>query len=179
MLYFDKDNEIIASINQLTTYQILWLDTEVADYFTQFPRLSLIQVLAEPNDLNGDSAYILDVLNQPELVAIFISQIMENINIKKVFHNSDFALKYLGGKQAQNIICTYKIARRISPSRLCTSNLKLKTLAKELCGFTDVDTEEGKSDWGKRPLSTKQLEYAKMDTVYLAQVYLYLSTWTP
>jgi S-DNA-T family DNA segregation ATPase FtsK/SpoIIIE len=50
-------------------------------------------------------------------------------------------------------------------------NLKLKTLAEELCHFSNVDKSEQASDWGRRPLSEKQLQYAKMDTVYLAQVH--------
>jgi len=177
MFYLDNTSEILTVISQLASYQILWLDTEVADYSTYSPKLSLIQVLTDSNDLTGDSVYILDVFQQPDLAEAFISQIMTNANIEKVFHHSDFDLRYLGRTQAKNITCTYKIARKISPSRLGTSNLKLKTLAKELCGFTDVDTEEGKSDWGKRPLSIKQLQYAKMDTVYLAQVHLYLNKW--
>jgi S-DNA-T family DNA segregation ATPase FtsK/SpoIIIE len=178
MLYLNNADKILTSITQLASCQILWLDTEVADYDTSSPRLSLIQALAKSDDLTGDSVYILDVLNQPDLVEFFISQVMINVKIKKVFHNAGFDLKYLGAKRAENIICTYQIARKISKERLGTSNLKLKTLAKELCDFLDVDAEEGRSDWGRRPLSKKQLEYAKMDTVYLAQLYLYLDRWT-
>ncbi|MBR8833654.1 MAG: hypothetical protein DSM106950_06345 [Stigonema ocellatum SAG 48.90 = DSM 106950] len=177
MFYLTQASEIKATITRLASRQILWLDTEVADYDTPFPKLSLIQVLAEPNDLAGDSVYILDVFKQPDIVEYFITQIMANANLKKVFHNSSFDLKYLGNIQAQNITCTLKIARKISRDRLGTSNLKLKTLARELCNFTHVDVEQGRSDWGRRPLSQKQLDYAKMDTVYLAQVHLCLNSW--
>jgi S-DNA-T family DNA segregation ATPase FtsK/SpoIIIE len=50
----------------------------------------------------------------------------------------------------------------------------LKTLAKELCYFTEVDAEQQSSDWGIRPLTQEQMLYARMDTVYLAQVHQYL-----
>lgn len=178
MLYLTQASEIQAIITGLASRQILWLDTEVADYDTPFPKLSLIQVLAEHNDLAGDNVYILDVFEQPDVVEDFITQIMANAKIEKVFHNASFDLRYLGNTQAQNITCTYKIARKISRDRLGTSDLKLKTLAKELCNFTQVNVEEGRSDWGRRPLSQKQLDYAKMDTVYLAQVHLCLNRWT-
>ncbi len=177
MFYLTQAHEIQAFITELASCHILWLDTEVADYDTRFPKLSLIQVLAKSHDLTGDSVYILDVFNQPDVVTYFITQIMANAKIEKVFHNSNFDLKYLGGIEANNVTCTLKIARNISRKCLGTSDLKLKTLARELCNFTQVDADEGRSDWGRRPLSQKQLNYAKMDTVYLAQVHLYLNSW--
>ena len=171
MHYLTDATKIKTQINQFSLSKILWLDTEVADYLTSKPRLSLIQVLANPTEFTSKSAYIFDVLDKPNLTAYFIEQIMVNTQIEKVFHNAGFDLKYLGKNVAQNITCTYKIARKITKEVLQTSNLKLKTLATELCNFTDVDAEGGASDWGKRPLSVKQLDYAAMDTVYLAAVH--------
>ncbi|MBV6621691.1 MAG: PD-(D/E)XK nuclease family protein [Rivularia sp. (in: Bacteria)] len=171
MHYLTDAAQIRAMINQFRSYKILWLDTEVADCRTQNPRLSLIQVLANPNDSSGEFAYIFDVLDKPDLARYFIEQIMVNPHIEKVFHNASFDLKYLGGKLIPNVTCTLKIARKITRYKLKTSNLKLKTLATELCNFTDVDTESGASDWGKRPLIGKQLYYAAMDVVYLAAVH--------
>ena len=174
MHYLSDATEIKSQINQFCSSKILWLDTEVADYRTPNPRLSLIQVLANPNDSTGEFAYILDVLDKPDLAAYFINQIMVNPQIEKVFHNASFDLRYLGGKSIPNVTCTLRIARKITRHKLKTSNLKLKTLATELCNFTDVDAESGASDWGKRPLAEKQLHYAAMDTVYLAAVHRYL-----
>ncbi len=179
MPYLTKNEEIRLRINKVASAKVLWLDTEVADWQTPNPRLSLIQVLAEPTDLRGDLAYILDVLDKPDLVRYFVNQIMVNPNIEKVFHNASFDVKYLGGKeQAKNVTCTFKMVKKLTkqsrPNPLQVSNKKLKTLAEELCNFSDVDKSEQASDWGRRPLSEKQLQYAKMDTVYLAQVHLRL-----
>ncbi|AUT02415.1 cell division protein FtsK [Nostoc sp. CENA543] len=171
MHYLKEATEITDVISQLATAKTLWLDTEIAHCYTSNPQLSLIQVLAEPTDRTGASAYILDVLNKHDLVEHFINQIMVKPNIQKVFHNAGFDLKYLGKKLANNITCTYELARKITHKRLQTTNLKLKTLAAELCHFVDVDGTEQASDWGKRPLSQKQLKYAAMDTVYLAAVH--------
>jgi S-DNA-T family DNA segregation ATPase FtsK/SpoIIIE len=176
MPYLTKATDIYSLITQFASYKILWLDTEVADWDTPKPRLSLIQVLAEPKDLTGELAYILDVLDKPELVTYFVNQIMASSNIEKVFHNASFDLRYLGGKeQAQNVTCTFKMVKSLTTKScsnpLQVSNKKLKTLAVELCQFSNVDKEEQGSDWGRRPLSEKQLQYAKMDTVYLAHVH--------
>ncbi|WP_293063763.1 MULTISPECIES: DNA translocase FtsK [unclassified Moorena] len=189
-MYLTQLAQIRELILNLSASKVLWLDTEVADWNTPNPRLSLIQVLADPTDINGDKAYILDVLDKPEVVQYFVNHIMVNPNIEKVFHNASFDLRYLGGKeQAKNVTCTYQIARKLTNKKLSNplqvSNNKLKTLARELCHFPNVDTEEQSSDWGKRPLSEKQLKYAKLDTVYLAHVHRRLleisdkNSWSP
>ncbi|MBD2335970.1 PD-(D/E)XK nuclease family protein [Calothrix sp. FACHB-156] len=171
MQYLTEAAEIRELISKLASAKILWLDTETADWNTYYPKLSLIQVLADPADSTGVSAYILDVLNKRDLAAYFVNQIMSNANIEKIFHNAGYDVKYLGGKLAKNVTCTLQLARKITRQRLEVSNLKLKTLAAELCNFSNVDIEEQGSDWGKRPLSDKQLKYAAMDTVYLAAVH--------
>jgi len=171
MFYLQDPAAIDNIILQLTNYKILWVDTEVAHWDTPNPKLSLIQVLSDPKDRTGDQAYILDVFNKPQLIDNFISKIMRNPLIEKVFHNAVYDLKYLGKDQAKNITCTYKISQKISLDVLGSPDRKLKSLAIYLGGFSSVDTEEQSSDWGRRPLTTKQLAYAKMDTVYLAQVH--------
>ncbi|MFB2918088.1 DNA translocase FtsK [Aerosakkonema funiforme] len=171
MPYITEVAEIRDIINKFISAKILFADTEVADWNTAYPRLSLIQVLADTDNVNVDRAYILDVLDKPDLVAYFVNKIMLNPEIEKVFHNASYDLRFLGGSKARNVTCTLKMARKITRDRLSVSNLKLKTLAAELCQFTNVDTESQATDWGRRPLTEKQLKYAKYDTVYLAHVH--------
>lgn len=171
MPYLTEANETKAIIDDLASAKILWVDTEIADYNTNNARLSLIQVLAEPHDRSGKLSYILDVLDRPELAMYFVDRIMANPEIEKVFHNAVFDLKYLGKGKATNVTCTYKLAQKISKKKLQTTNLKLKTLAVELCQFSNVDSQEQTSDWGQRPLTASQLKYAQLDPVYLAWVH--------
>ncbi|NEP81827.1 MAG: ribonuclease D [Okeania sp. SIO3C4] len=168
------NNDIKKCIEQLATANILWIDTEVADYNTRKPRLSLIQVLAEVQDLVGDRVYILDVLDNPDITNFFIDKIMVEPNIEKVFHNARFDIKFLGKNEAKNITCTWEIAKKLPYYILPIPNFKLKTLVENLTDFKNIDKEIQGSDWGQRPLTEKQLEYAKMDCVYLAQVHLAL-----
>ena len=171
MQYFTEAEEIrdlIADYSQMPT---LWVDTEVADYKTRNPRLSLIQVLHTPSDVRGERVSILDVLDRPELAADFIDQIMVNPGVEKVFHNASYDLRLLGNKKAQNVTCTLEMAKKIPYYLLPLPNLQLKTLAEKLCLFPPISKEEQGSDWGQRPLSKTQLHYAKMDPVYLAQVH--------
>ena len=171
MPYFTDPDEIRDLIADYAQMPILWVDTEVADYKTSKPRLSLIQVLHSANDMSGDRVSILDVLDRPELAADFIDQIMVNPEIEKVFHNASYDLKLLGKTKAQNVTCTLEMAKKIPYYLLPLPNLQLKTLAEKLCLFPPVSKDEQGSDWGRRPLSASQLHYAKMDPVYLAQVH--------
>ncbi|HIK11948.1 MAG TPA: PD-(D/E)XK nuclease family protein [Oscillatoriaceae cyanobacterium M33_DOE_052] len=171
MLYLQDSSQIHAYIDILAKQKIIWADTEVADWDTTHPRLSLIQVLTDANDINGSSTYIFDVLDKPDLVTAFIQRIMVNPLIEKVFHNASYDLRFLGKNTARNVTCTFKLAKKITPPRLGVPNLKLKTLAARFGDFADINKAEQGSDWGQRPLTPAQLQYAKMDPVYLAVVH--------
>jgi ribonuclease D len=171
MPYLSAAGAIRAKVAEYTQATTLWIDTEVAEYKSRHPRLSLIQVLDDPDDMTGDRVYLLDVLNQPDLVADFIEQVMCNSAIEKVFHNASYDLKFLGNKQAKNITCTLELAKTIPYYLLPLPNYQLQTLATELCNFNYVDKQAQSSDWGQRPLSDTQVEYAYLDCIYLAQIH--------
>lgn len=171
MQYLTQSDPISQAIAKYSQAKILWLDTEVADYQTKKPKLSLIQILDDLTDLTGDRVVILDVQEQPELIDEFIEKIMVNPTIEKVFHNASYDRKFLGQSKAKNITCTLEMAKKIPYYILPIINYKLYTLATQLCSFTNIDKTEQGGNWGQRPLTDKQLEYAKMDAVYVAQVH--------
>ena len=168
MQYLTEAEAIRRAIAYYKTAKTLWLDTEVADYQTE-PKLSLIQILDDSSDRLGEHVTILDVLHQPELVEEFVDKIMLNSTIEKVFHNASYDLQFLS--KAPNVTCTLKMAANIPYYLVPLPNRRLKTLAEHLCHFEQVDSTEQTGDWGKRPLSDRQLLYAKMDPVYVAQVH--------
>ncbi|OUL35536.1 ribonuclease D [Nostoc sp. T09] len=174
MPYLTNAREINAIIAKYTQSQTLWIDSEVADYKSRNPRLSLIQVLDDPHDMSGDRVHLLDVLDQPDIIKEFIEKIMLDPDIEKVFHNASYDLKLLGNKQAKNVTCTLEISKKIPYYLLPLPNYQLKTLATVLCNFNNIDKQEQNSDWGKRPLTEEQIEYAYLDCIYLAQVHLKL-----
>lgn len=53
MPYLTESADIESAILELTQYPILWLDTEVAEWWTPQPKLSLIQALADGRDRDG------------------------------------------------------------------------------------------------------------------------------
>ncbi|MEH2324891.1 MAG: ribonuclease D [Nostoc sp.] len=171
MPYLTSAGEISAIVAEYTNAKTLWIDTEVADYKSRNPRLSLIQVLDNPKDMSGDRVYLLDVLDKPNIIAEFIEKVMINSAIEKVFHNASYDLKLLGNKKAKNITCTLDIAKKIPYYLLPLPNYQLKTIATSVCSFNNIDKQEQTSDWGKRPLTEEQIEYAYLDCIYLAQIH--------
>jgi ribonuclease D len=171
MIYLTKPAEIKDAIAFLSAAKTIWLDTEVADFTTKKPRLSLIQVLVDSTDMKGDRVTILDVLDRDELIAEFIDKIMLDVQIEKVFHHAAYDLRLLGNKKAKNITCTLDLVKQIPYYLVPLENYQLGTLATELCHFPTVDKSLQNSDWGERPLSDRHLNYAKMDAVYVAQVH--------
>lgn len=178
MPYLTDPTDIKDAIATCTQVKRLWVDTEVADYNTRNPRLSLIQVLPDfPGDFPNspeqliNRVYLLDVLDRPELTAEFIHTLIVNPTQEKVFHNASYDLSFLGKSQAKNVTCTLVLAKSLPLFMLETSNFQLKTLAVELCGLPHPDRSEQQSDWGRRPLSESQIRYATLDPVYLAYVH--------
>ncbi|NEP43769.1 MAG: ribonuclease D, partial [Okeania sp. SIO2H7] len=128
MFYLRERKDIEEAIALFSTAKILWVDTEVADYKSRQPRLSLIQVLTDGGEIRGDRVYLLDVLDSQENADIFIKKIMTNSQIEKVFHNAKYDVKFLGKKAAKNITCTLEIAKKLPYYLLPLPNLTLKTL---------------------------------------------------
>lgn len=170
MQYFAEPKLILPLIEKYAQMPVLWLDTEVADFKSRNSKLSLIQVLDSRNEPEKNVA-ILDVLHHPEIVDNFIEKIMRNPTIEKVFHNAKYDLKFLGKAKAKNVTCTLEAAKKIPYYLLPLPNLSLKTLAEKLCNIAEVDKSQQASDWGQRPLNDLQLNYAKLDPVYLYMVH--------
>ena len=167
--------EIERTIDRLSFFGRLWLDTEVADWKSGCGRLSLIQVLSEESSGEPEEALLLDVLHYPDLIEQFISGIMMNASIEKVFHNAAYDRQYLGQDRTSGVVCTLEVARYLAGrSSSLPKSLSLKSLAEHFCLTKTLNKTEQKSDWSVRPLSHEQIEYAIMDVVHLRAIHLRL-----
>jgi ribonuclease D len=165
--------EIIDAIESLCGFERLWVDTEVADWKSGNGRLSLIQVLADGVEPHTGEVLFFDVLDRPDIARVFVERIMTEASIEKVFHNAPFDLRYLGDEETTNVFCTYKSARTLASSGAPLPNrLTLKALSEHFGLAERVSKREQTSDWGRRPLTERQLKYAALDVVYLRGVHL-------
>ena len=135
----------------------IWIDTETADWNTKSPRLSVVQLR-----LGDGSIHVLDVLS-PEMAAAyhttFAPRVIAAPRITKWAHYARFERRILGADFVQGLHCTFELARRVPYHRLPLRSLRLAALVHHLCG-TAVDKTLQRADWGQRPLSAEQLDYA-------------------
>ena len=146
----------------------LWIDTETAEWQTSHPRISLLQVRTPDGRL-----YVVDVLPpamREVLEAAFIPAVMGEPSIRKWAHNASYERRYLGGDRVRNLHCTLQLARSIPYHRLSVRKLTLAALASHLCATALDKTHQG-DEWGVRPLTSEQLQYAAADPEWCYRVH--------
>lgn len=146
----------------LSQASFITVDTEFMRDSTYWPILCLIQVAGPHND------YIIDPLADDIDLASFY-ELMVNQDVVKVFHAA-----------RQDIEIFYHEARAI-PDPLFDSQV-----AAMVCGFGEsvgyetlvrkladgqVDKSSRFTDWSRRPLTDKQLNYAIADVTHLRKIY--------
>ena len=142
------------------------IDTEATGL--QIPerdKLSLIQICDE-----NQNVFIIQP-NKKNFKAPNLISVLENEKILKIGHFLRFdknALEYFLKCKMKNIFDT-KIASKIV--RTYTDAHGLKNLVQEFCNKS-IDKRQGSSDWNKdiNDLSSKQLEYAANDVIFLHKI---------
>ena len=101
--------------------------------------------------------------------APILKEILENKNIKKIFHFGRADLGFLKQHLKINVknLFDTKIASKIC--RKFTNNHGLKDLCKDLIDIK-LDKEMQTSDWGKDKYSDEQIHYAANDVLYLHKI---------
>ncbi|MFD1021101.1 ribonuclease D [Thalassobacillus hwangdonensis] len=142
---------------------IISMDTETNGLNPIENDLLIIQIRA------GDSYYIIQ-FNKEYRPANLLS-VLENENIKKIFHHAVFDVRFLMNhlvtNKVNNIICT-KIAAKLLFGE--EGKNSLKDLIEEFLNIK-LDKGERLSDWSKENLSDKQIEYAINDVRYLKEIW--------
>lgn len=148
-------------LSQYLSAEAIAVDTETMGLLPTRDRLCLVQIC----NPQGIVTVIRIAKNQTD--APNLKQLLENINVAKVFHFARFDLATL--RQHLNIhvtpvFCT-KIASKLA--RTYTNRHGLKELIQELENV-ELDKSAQSSDWGNAAnLSDKQLNYASNDVRYL------------
>lgn len=132
------------------------VDLESDSFYSYHEKVCLLQISSASDDFVIDPLAVLDL---SPLGAIF-----RDPKVEKVFHAGEYdilCLKRDFGFEVANAFDTM-IAARILGSR----ELGLAPLIQRYFDVT-LSKKLQRSDWGKRPLTSAQIEYARMDTHYL------------
>lgn len=161
--------ELVSVCQHLAEAEFTTVDTEFLRESTFWPELCLIQC-ATPN-INGGEAYIIDPL-APGMDLKPFFELMADETVVKVFHAA-----------RQDIEIIYKLGGLIPHPIFDTQ------VAAMVCGFGDsisydqlvnkivgeqIDKSSRFTDWKRRPLTDKQLNYAIADVTHLRKVYISL-----
>lgn len=159
--------ELAAACKTLVEGQYLTIDTEFLRETTFWPQLCLIQ-MAGP-----DIAVIVDPLAKDIDLAPFF-ELMANTSVIKVFHaaRQDIEIIYNLGKLIPHPIFDTQVAAMVCGFGDSVSYDQLVSRIKGV----HIDKSSRFTDWSRRPLSDKQLDYALADVTHLRDVYLHLKT---
>jgi ribonuclease D len=140
---------------------VLAIDTEFVRTRTLYPKLGLLQIF------DGKQLALIDPIAINDLTPFW--QLLTNENIVKVLHACSEDLE------------VFLTSANCKPVNLIDSQIIMSFLGHGLSigyaamveHFTGValDKSESRTDWTKRPLTQKQLDYASADVDYLFQLY--------
>ncbi len=142
------------------------IDTETLGLNIKRDRLCLIQLRNETDK----KLYLIKFEEDlsPKL-SKNIKTLLENNNHTKIFHFGRFDMAVLKENlniNVKNVFCT-KVASKLT--RTYSSKHGLKDLVYEILEI-QLDKTEQSSDWSKKKLTKKQIQYAVNDVVYLSEI---------
>ncbi|MEV4609690.1 Ribonuclease D [compost metagenome] len=150
---------------KLAQSDFITIDTEFLRETTFWPELCLIQ-MASP-----DLEVLVDPLAKGLDLAPFF-ELMANSAVVKVFHaaRQDIEIVHHLGKLVPHPIFDTQVAAMVCGFGDSVSYDQLVSRIKNV----HIDKSSRFTDWSRRPLSEKQLDYALADVTHLRDVYLFL-----
>jgi ribonuclease D len=149
--------DFTASLAELEAAPRIAIDTEADPFHRYYEKVCLIQL----STLDAD--WFFDPLAQ-DGVADPIRALLSDGRRTLVLHGGDFDVRSL--KMSFGLPLGPLVDTSIAAQLLGLPAIGLKSLLESQLGII-IDKTEQRSDWGKRPLSASQLEYARTDTQHL------------
>ncbi|MBL8860197.1 MAG: HRDC domain-containing protein [Planctomycetes bacterium] len=134
----------------------LAVDTEADSFFSYREKVCLIQVTADEQDFLIDPLAGFDVSG--------LGDVLADPRKLKVFHDGEYDILIMKREyrfEFQNLFDT-----RVAAATLGTQAPGLAAVLNDRFQIT-LDKSMQRSDWGVRPLSDKQIRYARLDTRFL------------
>ncbi|MFC1522586.1 ribonuclease D [Elusimicrobiota bacterium] len=152
----DKLKDLVIELSNLDS---IALDTESNSFYVYREELCLLQVSTK------DADYIIDTLAIKDLNPL--NDLFSRKRPEKVFHSAEADIRVIKGAGAFQFINIFDI---MTAARMAGwKDYGLAPLLLKYFGIK-LDKKHQLSNWGKRPLSEEQLDYASKDTQYLLQL---------
>ena len=158
-VWVDKPNTYDQMVADISAQPRIAVDTESNSLHAFRERVCLIQFSTPKKD------YVVDPLVIQDLSAL--APLFASPKIEKIFHAAEYDLICLRrdfGFDFANLFDTMQAARILGYQFVGLDNI-----LGEKYGFK-MDKRHQKADWGARPLTTAQINYARFDTHFLFQL---------
>ncbi|HEY5730748.1 MAG TPA: ribonuclease D [Anaerolineales bacterium] len=158
-VWVDDPKKLKRMVDDLSTQARIAVDTESNSLHAYRERVCLIQFSTLKKD------YVLDPLALDDLSSL--APLFANPKIEKIFHAAEYdliCLKRDFGFKFRNLFDTMQSARILGYQYVGLDNILSEKFN------VKVDKRHQKANWGARPLTSAQLDYARMDTHYLIQL---------
>jgi ribonuclease D len=167
MKLISTTSELSEACAALARHDYVAVDTEFMRETTFWPKLCLIQ-LAGP-----DEALIVDPLAEGIDLAPFYA-LMANERVVKVFHaaRQDIEIVHVQAGIIPHPIFDTQVAAMVCGFG---DSISYVNLVKRVTG-KELDKTSRFTDWARRPLSQKQLQYALGDVTHLRDIYKHLKS---
>lgn len=151
--------------SRLARQEYVAVDTEFIRETTFWPKLCLIQLAGR------DDAVIVDPL-APDMDLKSFYQLMANEKVLKVFHaaRQDIEIVHYQAEIIPHPIFDTQVAAMVCGFG---DSISYVNLVKKVSG-KHLDKSSRFTDWARRPLSQKQLQYALGDVTHLREIYQHL-----
>ena len=159
--FIQSQEQLVSACNQLASSDFLCVDTEFHREKTYYPELALIQLA------NNSLAFCIDPLGLEDLQPVL--DLLTDSSITKVFHaaQQDIEIFFHHYNTLPEPVFDTQIAATVLGYG---DQIGYAALIKDIVDI-DVDKSQTRTDWMRRPLNQKQLDYAASDVIYLASVY--------
>lgn len=166
MSMISTTRELDAVCRRLSHSSYVTVDTEFMRETTYWPRLCVVQ-MAGP-----DEAVIVDAM-APNLDLDPFFKLMASQRVVKVFHaaRQDFEIIFHRAGLIPHPVFDTQVAAMVCGFG---DSVSYDQLVQRLTGAR-IDKSSRFTDWGRRPLSARQIEYALADVTHLRDVYHALS----
>jgi ribonuclease D len=158
-VWVDKPTTFNQMVADLSAQPCIAVDTESNSLHAYRERVCLVQFSTPKKD------YVVDPLMLQDLSAL--APLFASPKIEKIFHAAEYDLICLRrdfGFEFVNLFDTMQAARILGYQFVGLDNLLSEKFG------VKMDKRHQKADWGERPLTHAQIDYARFDTHYLFQL---------
>ena len=156
----ESSRELEQVVESLMAASWVGIDTEFLREKTYYPLLCLVQVHAE------NESHCIDPLKLDDMTSL--QALLSDPGVVKIIHSCRQDLEALEQRMKVSMAGLYDTQLAAG---FCGygEQVSYAALAREFAGV-ELDKSQTRTDWSRRPLSGKQLEYAMDDVNYLSQI---------